>query len=63
MSEAVAVSGARFLRCGVIRVMGERISNRSNYFRGNDEILSYGQLSEKQKPLRRHSRAGGNLEI
>ncbi|EFV62572.1 hypothetical protein NMH_2452 [Neisseria meningitidis H44/76] len=27
---------------------------------GNDEILSFRNLSKKQKPLRRHSRAGGN---
>ncbi|WP_033915028.1 hypothetical protein, partial [Neisseria meningitidis] len=29
----------------------------------NDEILSFRNLSEKQQPLRRHSRAGGNLDL
>ncbi|HGG9454097.1 TPA: hypothetical protein ACJJ6M_002127, partial [Neisseria meningitidis] len=30
--------------------------------RGNNEILSFRNLSEKQKSRRRHSRKSGNLE-
>ncbi|MBG8948216.1 hypothetical protein F7O43_07225 [Neisseria meningitidis] len=30
---------------------------------GNPETQSHGNLSEKPKPLRRHSRAGGNLGL
>ncbi|WP_153317775.1 hypothetical protein [Neisseria meningitidis] len=33
------------------------------YFCENNGISACGYLPEKQKPLRRHSRAGGNLDI
>ncbi|WP_205837987.1 hypothetical protein, partial [Neisseria meningitidis] len=34
-----------------------------SHFRGNDGIRDCDIYREQQKPLRRHSRAGGNLDL